>query len=155
MKLHLEKRTLILISILLFLLILSLSVYFFADNNLVRRVLFFPYGSSISGEIRRLPRQQTLEKDIELLIKEMILGPYKIDHLRIIPEKTRLQNLFLRDKSSLYIDFSADFIVTENEFIMVTSEMIDLISKNLRYNFPILEEITLSVDGQTLQLGIK
>jgi len=155
MKFHLEKRTLILISILLFLLILSLSVYFFADNNLVRRVLFFPDRSNNSGEIRRLPRQKTLESDIELFLKEMILGPYKIDHLRIIPEKTRLQNLILRDKSSLYIDFSADFIVTENELSIVTSEMIELISKNLRYNFPILEEITLSVDGQTLQLGIK
>jgi len=155
MKLHLEKRTLILISILLFLLILSLSVYFFADNNLVRRVLFFPDRNNNSGEMRRLPRQKSLEDDIELFVNEMILGPYKIDHLRIIPEKTRLQNLFLRDKSSLYIDFSADFIVTENELSIITSEMIELISKNLRYNFPILEEITLSVDGQTLQLGIK
>lgn len=150
MKLHLEKRTLILISILLFLLILSLSVYFFADNNLARRVLFFPDRSSNSGEVRRLPRQKTLEGEIELFIKEMILGPYKIDHLRMISEETRLQNLFLRDKSSLYIDFSADFIVTENKLSIVTSKMIELISKNLRYNFPILEKITLSVDGQTL-----
>ena len=105
--------------------------------------------------MRRLPRQDSFEDDIELFVNEMILGPYKIDHLRIIPEKTKLQNLFFRDKSSLYIDFSADFIVTENKLSIVTSEMIELINKNLRYNFPILEEITLSVDGQTLQLGIK
>lgn len=155
MKLHLEKRTLILISILLFLLIISMSVYFFADNNLVRRVLFFPDRNNNSGEMRRLPEQDSLEDDIELFVNEMILGPYKIDHLRIIPEKTRLQNLFLRDKSSLYIDFSADFIVTEKKLSIATSEMIELIIKNLEYNFPILEEITLSVDGQTLHVGIK
>ena len=150
MNLKLEKRAIILISILIFLLIISLLTFFIADNNLVRRVLFFPDREGVSGEMRRLPRQRSLEDDVELLVNEMILGPYSIDHLRIIPENTSLQNLFLRDKSLLYIDFSADLIVTENEQSLVPLEMIELIGRNFKYNFPVLEEITISVDGQTL-----
>lgn len=150
MNLKLEKRTIILISILIFLLITSLLTFFIADNNLVKRVLFFPDKDVVRGEMRRLPRQSSLENDIELLVNEMILGPYSIDHTRIIPETTRLQNLLLRDKSLLFIDFSADFIVAENKLNMVPLEMIELIKRNLKYNFPVLEKITISVDGQPL-----
>ncbi len=155
MTIKFDKRSLIIISILGFLFISSLSVYFFADNNLVRRVLFFPGRESISGEVRRVPRQKTLEDDIELFVNELILGPYNIDHLRVIPEKTKLYNLLLRNRSVLYIDFSADLIVSENEVSLIQTDMLELIRKNLNYNFPILEEITLSVDGQTLLVGIK
>lgn len=155
MTIKLDKRSLIIISIFVFLFIISLSVYIFADNKLVRRVLFFPGIETISGEVRRVPRQDSLEDDIELFVNELILGPYNIDHLRVIPENTKLHNLLLRNRSLLYIDFSADLIVSENELSIIQTDILELIRKNLIYNFPILEEITLSVDGQTLQVGIK
>ncbi len=147
---RLERRSLILISIFIFLLIISISVYYIADNNLVRRVFFFPDMNSFSGEVRRVPRQASLEDDVELFVKEMILGPYSIEHFRIIPENTKLHALFLRNHSVLYIDFSSDLIVTESEFTIMPSNMMAMIRKNIKYNFPVLEEITLSVDGQTL-----
>ncbi|MCK5672820.1 MAG: GerMN domain-containing protein [Spirochaetales bacterium] len=155
MTLKIDKRSLILISILLFLLLSSLLIFYIADNNLVRRVFFFPGRDTYSGEIRRVPRQKSLEDDIELFVNELILGPYNIDHLRVIPEDTRLQNLLLRNRSLLFIDFSADLIVSENELSIIQSDMLEILRENLRYNFPKLEEITLSVDGQTLQVGIK
>ncbi len=150
MNLKLEKRTLILISIMIFLLLISITLYFFVDNNLVRRVLFFPGRDNYSAEMRRVPRQNSLENDIELFINELILGPYNIDHLRAIPENTKLQNVLLRNSSLLYIDFSADLVVSETKLNIVQSDIIELIRKNLNYNFPILEKIILSVDGQTL-----
>ena len=149
MKLKLEKRPVILISALALLFVVSMSVYFF-NNNLVRRVLFFPGTDSFSGEMRRVPKQNTVESDVELLIKELILGPYQIDHLRAVPEDTELQNLLIRDKSLLYVDFSADLIVYDDDFSIVAEKMATLIRRNIIYNFPFLEEITLSVDGQTL-----
>jgi spore germination protein GerM len=150
MKIILEKRSVILIIILAVLLITSMTAFFIADNNLVRRVMFFPGQKNISGEMRRIPRQETLEDDIKLFVKELILGPYSIDHLRLIPENTELQNLLLRNKSLLYIDFSADFVIRDNNLSLITSDTISLIRKNLKYNFPILEEIRLSIDGQSL-----
>ena len=154
MNLKLEKRPVILISALALLFVISISVYIF-NNNYVRRVLFFPGRSSFSGEMRRVPRQDTVEADVELLIRELILGPYKIDHLRSVPDNTRLQNLLIRDKSLLYVDFSADLIVYDDGFSIVPSKMATLIRLNIIYNFPFLEEITLSVDGQTLQVEEK
>lgn len=150
MKLKLEKRTLILISIMVFLLIISITTFFIVENNLVRRVLFFPGRNNYSSEVRRVPRQDSLEDDVELFVNELILGPYSIDHHRVIPENTKLNNLLLRDRSFCYIDFSSDLIVSEEELNMILSDTIELIRKNLKYNFPILEEISLSVDGQTL-----
>lgn len=149
MKLKLKRRPVILISVLALIFVISMSVYFF-NNNLVRRVLFFPGRSSFSGEMRRVPKQNTVEGDVELLIRELILGPYQIDHLRTVPENTKLQNLLIRDKSLLYVDFSADLVVYDDNFSIVTEKMTTLIRRNIIYNFPFLEEITLSVDGQTL-----
>lgn len=149
MKLKLKRKPVILISVLALIFVISMSAYFF-DNNLVRRVLFFPGRSSFSGEMRRVPKQNTVEGDVELLIRELILGPYQIDHLRTVPENTKLQNLLIRDKSLLYVDFSADLVVYDDNFSIVTEKMTTLIRRNIIYNFPFLEEITLSVDGQTL-----
>ena len=149
MIVKLEKTPVILISTLVLVFVVSISVYFFNDK-LVRRVLFFPDRSGFSGEMRRIPKQNSVEDDIELLIKELILGPYKIDHLRAVPEKTKLQNLLLRNKSLLYIDFSADLIVSDDSFSIVVEKMMELIRRTIMYNFPFLEKITLSVDGQTL-----
>lgn len=149
MKLKLKRRPVILISVLALIFVISVSVYFF-NNNLVRRVLFFPGRSSFSGEMRRVPKQNTVEGDVELLIRELILGPYQIDHLRTVPENTKLQNLLIRDKSLLYVDFSTDLVVYDDKFSIVTEKMTTLIRRNIIYNFPFLEEITLSVDGQTL-----
>lgn len=155
MNLKIEKRTLILISILIFFLLISITLFFIIDNKKVRRVFFFPGRDIYSGEMHRVPRQGSLENEIELFINELILGPYNIDHRRVIPENTKLQNLFLRNRSLLYIDFSADLVVSENKHNIVQLDMLELIKKNLNYNFPILEEIILSVDGQTLQVSIK
>ncbi|MCK5201124.1 MAG: GerMN domain-containing protein [Spirochaetales bacterium] len=149
MKLKLERKPLILISSLALVFVISISVYFF-NNNLVVRVLFFPGISSFSGEMRRIPKQDRVEDDVELLIRELILGPYHIDHLRAVPENTKLKNLLIRDKSLLYVDFSADLIVYDDDFNIAAERMAMLIRQNIIYNFPFLDEITLLVDGQTL-----
>ena len=132
MNIKLGKRPVILITILLVLFVISISIYFFT-NNVVRRVLFFPGRSSFSGEMRRIPKQKTLEADVELLIKELILGSYNIDHLRAVPENTKLQNLLIRDKSLLYIDFSADLIVFDDGFSITPAKMVTLIRRNIIY----------------------
>ena len=150
MRQKLERIPLILISVFAIIFVLSMFIYFINNNNLVRRVLFFPGRSNYSGEVRRIPRQESVEDEVELLVRELILGPYQIDHQRTVPENTKLQNILIRNRSLLYIDFSADLIVFNDEFSIVPSEMKELIRRNIIYNFPFLEEITLSVDGQTL-----
>ncbi len=150
MNLIKNKKTLILVSVFVFLLLFSVAAYFFNGNRTVRRVFFFPGRSSYTGEMRRLPAQSSVEESVELFVKELILGPFLIDHLRAVPENTHLQNLLIRDKSLLYIDFSADFIVHEDGFTILPEEMKVLIKKNIVYNFPFLKQISISVDGQSL-----
>jgi hypothetical protein len=108
MNLRLERKSLVLLSIFVFVLTISILLYFITGNDLVKRVFFFPGMTNYSGEIRRIPRQASLEDDVELFVKELILGPYSIEHFMVIPENTKLHTLFLRDRSVVYIDFSAD-----------------------------------------------
>ncbi len=150
MKLNFGKKTIILISIICLLLTVSLLLFFIAENNSDRRVFFFPGREGSSGEVRMVPHKKSTEDNIQIFVQELILGPYSIDHFRIIPQKTKLQSLLLRNKTKLYIDFSSDFVVFNDNFGMVPSEMILLIKKNLEYNFPFLKEISISIDGQTL-----
>ena len=150
MKLNLGKNSIILISVIGFFLALSLLIYFIVGNYSDRRVYFFPGREVPSGEVRMVPHQRSSEDSIQVFIKELILGPYSIDHFRIIPPKTKLRSLLLRNKTKLYIDFTSDFIVFDDEFRMTPSEMTLLIKKNLNYNFPFLKEISISIDGQTL-----
>ncbi len=151
MKLNLGKSSIILISMISLLLTVSLLIFFIVGNNSDRRVLFFPGREDYSGEVRMVPHKNSSEDSIQVFVKELILGPYSIDHFRIIPPKTKLQSLLLRNRTKLYIDFSSDFIVFNDDFRMVPSEMTVLIKKNLKYNFPFLKEITFYVDGQALQ----
>jgi hypothetical protein len=152
MNLKLGKFSYILAAIFILLFVLSILMFFLVDNTLARRVLFFPGMKSSSGETRRVPTQDSVEEDIEVFINELILGPYNINHIRALPESTRLQNVFLRDSSLLYIDFSADLILGDNGFSMNILNMTEIINKNLEYNFPFLKEIMLSVDGQILKI---
>ena len=150
MKLKLNKNSVILISIISLFFILSILIFFIAGNTSDRRVFFFPGREEFSGEVRLVPHQKSSEDNIQMFVNELILGPYSIDHFRAIPQKTKLQSLLLRNKTQLYIDFSSDFIVFNDDFSMMPSEMTVLIKKNLNYNFPFLKGISISIDGQTL-----
>ncbi|MCF6334448.1 MAG: GerMN domain-containing protein [Spirochaetales bacterium] len=150
MNLKKNKITLLFISVFAFLLLFSTAFYIINGSRTIRRVLFFPGRTNYSGEVRRLPLQASVEDDVELFVKELILGPFQIDHSRVVPENTNLKNLMIREKSLLYIDFSADFIVHEDEFTILPEEMKILIKKNIVYNFPFLKQISISVDGQSL-----
>lgn len=148
---NMSKLTLVLLSALIIALVGSLSIYFFIDNVHVTRTFFFPERTGrLSGEIRRLPEQKSSEAKIELFVNELILGPFSIDHERLVPENTKLLSLMFRDGNTVYLDFSADLVVHDDSSILSLGEMVLGIKKNIFYDFPFVKKIIVSVDGEQL-----
>ncbi len=150
---NISRCSIILFSAVLFALLLSLFLYFFIDNVHVTRTFFFPgRDGTLSGETRRLPHQKTRETEIQQYVDELILGPIDINHNRLVPENTRLLTVMYRQKNTVYLDFSADFVVHDKSMPLNAEEMVSGIKKNIKYNFPFVKRIIIAVNGEQLHV---
>ena len=149
-----SRLAVILASALLLSLAVSLSAYFIIDNVHITRTFFFPdRRGGLKGETRRLPDLKGDEQKIGQLVEELILGPFDIDHNFLIPKDTRLNTVMLRNKSTVYLDFSPNFVIAAGTTSLSYNDIISGIEKNVRYNFPYVKKIIITVDGQQLKLG--
>ncbi len=150
---NISRCSVILFSAVVFVLVFSLFLYFFIDNVQVTRTFFFPgRNGSLSGETRRLPHKKTKETEIQQFVEELILGPFDINHSRLLPENTRLLMVMYRPKNTLYLDFSADFVVHDTSMPLNPQEMVSGIKRNILYNFPFVKHIIVAVDGEQLHV---
>ncbi len=150
---NISRCSIILLSAIAFVLILSLFLYFFIDNVHVTRTFFFPgRNGNLSGETRRLPHKKTKETEIQQFVEELILGPIDINHNRLIPEDTRLLTVMYRHKNTVYLDFSADFVVHDKSMLLNAQQMVSGIKKNITYNFPFVKHIIVAVNGEQLHV---
>ena len=144
-----HKLKIILGSILVLLLLLS-ALFYLLDSHkqLQRRFLFLTEGSGeIAGEIRAVPRADDLEGEIANFIEELLLGPARLRLADLFPPGTRLNQTRLLDRT-LYIDFSRELVFNLENHPLTLVEIKELLVDNLNRNFPRLEEIVITVDGQ-------
>ncbi len=150
---NLSRLTLVLGAALVLSLAVSVSAYFIIDNVHITRTFFFPdRRGGLRGETRRLPDVKGEEQKIGQLVEELILGPFDIDHNFLIPQNTRLYTVMLRDKDTVYLDFSPDFVISAGKTSLNYLEIASGIKKNVSYNFPHITKIIISVDGEVLRL---
>ncbi len=144
-----RKKLLLWSFLFVFILGFSLLFFFLFGNNKAGRVLFFTdeITGDITGEVRQISLRNSQEDNIEFLLKELILGPVKLSNTRVIPGKTRLKSVLLRN-GTLYIDFSRDIIFIENDVSLNFTKILDVIQRTIRFNFPEINEITILVDGE-------
>ncbi len=128
---------------------ISLLVFLFNGNKYERRVLFFPNDMSrvIKGETRYLPEYDSLEKNITLVVKELLLGPEYILYGKAAPAKTKLNKLILNG-AELYLDFSVDIALIDSESLLHFDDIIKLIKKTVMFNFKHIRTVNITVDGQ-------
>jgi len=133
----------------LFFFALSLALFLlFADNH-QEVVLFFPNDSNhrLTGESRVIPRHGTIEENLTTLVDGLILGPEKLQHDRALPRATQIRSLMLR-KGVLYIDFSPDILFPEQETSLGFIESLTAVKKTITFNYPEIDRILITVDGQ-------
>ncbi len=134
-------------------LLLALFLFFFIHDKQVERVLYFPLynEAELEGELRRLPKKANREDDIELLVRELILGPFDIHHSRVLPKDTDVESLLLR-KGRVYVDFSLDPVLKKEGSILSLAEQIAALERTIRFNFPSVEDIMVTFSGQSPKL---
>lgn len=146
----LDKKHRILASVLLGAsLLISIIATVLFPQEMSNRVLFFPNGvtGELGGEEHLLPRRSDREEAIEVFLKELILGPNTLGAVRIFPGRTEIDLLILRDRE-LFIDFSPEILDLEEETRISFDDAVEMTGYNLRYNFPFLRSITVTVAGQ-------
>lgn len=133
----------------LFVLLLSLAVFFLFSDNQEQFVLFFPNNSNhkLTGEARFVPREHTLEANVTELVDGLILGPEQLRHDRALAKQTRIRSLMVRG-DQVYLDFSPDILFPQGDTTAGFSESLAAVRKTIHFNFPQIKKIIITVDGQ-------
>jgi hypothetical protein len=133
-----------------FLLFLTAMLFFLTEGrSRISCIIFFPESAQagLTGEPRRIYRQDTFEKNVALLVREMILGPMDIRHTNMFPQGTRLRSVFVRGGLA-YLDFSHEIIFLDNQIRLNFDELLAAIRRTVLFNFRELSGVVITVDGQ-------
>lgn len=103
--------------------------------------------AELSGEQRLVPRSSDPQKELYLVVEELILGPAEIRHGRLLPRETRISSLALSG-ATVYVDLSPEMIFGEEEVRVNVPQGLSGIEQTLLYNFRWLEKIVLTIGGQ-------
>ncbi len=146
---NLDRITIILAGVLALSLLVSLLLFLLHGTDMQKQVLFFPeYRSSeCSGEQRLLPTKPSTEQEIELLVREILLGPFEVNNVPLLPQESSIRTIMLRDYR-LFIDFSIDVVFQAAEARLSFQEALNCVKKSITFNYPKIEQIVFTVNGE-------
>jgi hypothetical protein len=133
-----------------FLLFLAAMIFFFIEGRAwINCIIFFPESAreGVTGEPRRIQRRDALEKNVELLVREMILGPMDIRHSNMFPHNTRLRSVFVRDEAA-WLDFSPEILFLDSHIRLSFDELLAAVRRTVLFNFRELSSVVITIDGQ-------
>jgi len=135
-----------------FLLLLSLLLFLFLPGKLVRTVLRFPDSISrqLSAEVRALPFTWETEHNIELMVREVLLGPAQYSHLRLFSREAQLRSVLVRG-DTLYMDLSKEAFLPDPDVVYSPQMALDVLRSTLMDNFPGVSHVFISVGGEPEQ----
>ncbi len=138
-----------LISALSFFFLLSLTMYIFLPGKLVRTVLNFPDEISrvLSPEVRSLPFSWDREHNVELTVREILLGPARHDHLRLFSRESGLLSVLVRNEK-VYIDLSKETFLPDPDVLYSSQIALDVLKSTLVSNFAGITAVVISVEGE-------
>jgi len=129
------------------LLLISLGGWFLRPLPTRAAVLFFPRAGNLSlaGEPRAiLPGTAGLEDSARIVVEELLLGPGDARCIPALPAGTRVRETLYR-KGRLYVDLSEDAVFAQTPPLAIGLEAI---KRTLKYNFPALGSMILTIDGR-------
>lgn len=142
----LQKSFLITISVIFLCFLISLTV-FLVKNEKIRRTFVFP--SADEGKFcveTRFLSKNPVQGDIQFYVDELLLGPGIERTKMIFSEDTKVNSCFLR-KNTLYLDLSEELLNIGRDVILISDGM-SLLKKNIQINFPQIHEIVIFTDGK-------
>ncbi|MDR1626021.1 MAG: GerMN domain-containing protein [Spirochaetia bacterium] len=127
----------------------ALAFFLWEGRARINCLIFFPESAQegLTGEPRRIHRQDSPERNVELLVREMMLGPMDIRHTNVFPQGTRLRSVFVRDAAA-YLDFSPEILFPDNQIRLSFEELMAAIRRTVLFNFRELSGVVVTVNGQ-------
>lgn len=133
----------------LILLFLSL-LFFFTIYNKNHEKMFYYYeqgSENIIGELRKIPKYFEKEKNIQVYAEELLLGPREMNLEMVFPEGTKINQILFRGKK-LYLDVNNMALQSDISKSYNIGKSIKLLRKNILFNFPDINEITVTITGE-------
>lgn len=136
-------------SALVFLFLLSLALYLFVPGKLVRTVLQFPHEISrtLNREVRSLPFTWDEEHNIELTVREILLGPARHSHLRLFSRTAELNSVLYRE-GKVFVDLSEEAFLPDDDVIYSPQVALEVLKATLLDNFAGVSQVMISVGGE-------
>ena len=127
----------------------SLIVFFVFYNDKQEKIFYFYESGSEKaiGEMRTIPGYHDAEKNIQVYVEELLLGPRGMNLVPVFPEGTKLNQLMLREKK-LYIDINNMVLKTDISKSYNIGKSIKLLRKNIYFNFPEISSIIFTITGE-------
>ena len=138
--------------VILFLALIALvvfGVYFYKKQSVyTERTLFFvePVSKAVVMEHRLIAEKHDLEMNVELLIKDELLGPALLVRDSVFPSGTRLNHVLLRD-GVLYADLSSEAMFPSAHSGLNFKDSIQILEETISFNFPEIKNIIVTIDG--------
>ena len=131
---------------------LSMALYFLLPGHLVRTVLKFPDEIShhLSSETRSLPFGWDREHNAELLVREVLLGPSRHDHLRLFSREAEVGSVLVR-QGTIYVDLKKDSFIPDADVIYSPVTALKVLKATLMDNFVGISDVRISVGGEPAQ----
>lgn len=134
--------------IVLIVLVVSAVYCYKAQKNYTERTLFFvePVSKAVVIEHRLIAEKHDLELNVELLIKDELLGPALLVRDSVFPSGTKLNHVLLRD-GVLYADLSLDAMFPSAHSGLNFEDSIRILENTISFNFPEIKNIVVTIDG--------
>ena len=129
--------------------LVAFSVYYYRHQNVyTERTLFFvePVSKAVVMEHRLIAEKHDLEQNLELLIKDELLGPALLVQDSVFPTGTRLNHVLLRD-GILYADLSIEAMFPSAHSGLNFEDSIRILRETISFNFPEIKTIVVTIDG--------
>lgn len=137
------------LSLLGFAFVFSFALYLLLPGGLVRTVLQFPHEISkhLVPEERSLPFNWDREHNVELLVREVLLGPARNDHLRLFSREAEVRSVLVRG-GSVYVDLKKTAFIPDPDVIYSPQTALDVLKATLMDNFAGVSHVFVSVAGE-------
>jgi len=136
-------------SLLGFFFFVSMSLYLLVPGTLTRTVLQFPgeISHGLVREARSLPFNWDREHNVELLVREVLLGPARHDHLRLFSRDSEVRSVLVRGPI-VYVDLTKESFNPDADVLYSPLKALDVLKATLMDNFTGVSQVMISVGGE-------
>ncbi|TVQ98966.1 MAG: hypothetical protein EA403_13570 [Spirochaetaceae bacterium] len=143
-------KPLFIISFLFLVALVTSIVWLVVDTRgSIERVLFFPgtLEAGLQGEPRLMPRHRNMDRDVRVLIDEIVLGPSVLGFTRVVPRDTRVRSVMIR-RGIAYIDLDGGFLAGQQFLMLSVEDALDAVRHTVQFNFRRIATVVITIDGQ-------